>query len=118
MKAMEIIIILIYFKLATQDFNTVVSSSIFILVASWLYIPFIFNPLGVSWNKIGEDWEDCIKWLYSPIKLGISATDSWKIWRCEEQEYLRSINMVRRVTRIILALRFLAIQYGFAELVA
>ena len=57
-KAMEIIKILIYFKLAAQDFNTVVSSSIFILVASWSYIPFIFNPLAFSWNKGVEDWED------------------------------------------------------------
>nr|POE99762.1 callose synthase 1 [Quercus suber] len=118
-KAMEIIIILIYFKLVAQDFNTVVSSSILILVASRLYIPFIFNPFGFSWNKIVEDWEDWIKWLYSLIKLGISATDSWKIWWYEEQEHLRSINIMRRVTRIIiLALRFFTIQYGFVELVA
>ncbi|KAK7845306.1 callose synthase 7 [Quercus suber] len=89
-KVMEIIIILIYYKLAAQDFNIVVSSSIFILEAPWLYIPFIFNPLGFSWNKI---------------------------W-CEEQEHLRSINMVRCVTRIILALCFLAIQYSFVETVA
>lgn len=57
-KPMDILIILIYFKLVAQDFNIVVCSSMFILVASWLYIRFIFNPLGFSWNKIVEDWED------------------------------------------------------------
>ena len=116
-KAMEILLILIYFKLAAPGFNKVVSSSMFILVASWLYIPFIFNPLGFSWNKIAEDWEDWLKWLYSPLRLGISASDSWQIWWYEGQEPLKSIHVVRRVARIILALRFFAIQIGFAELV-
>lgn len=108
-KAMDILIILIYFKLAAQDINIVVCSSMFILVASWLYIYFIFNPLGFSWKKIVEDWEDWIKWLYSPIKLGILASDNWKIWWYKEQEHLKSINIVRHVARIILALSFFAI---------
>jgi len=47
-KAMDILIILIYFRLDAQDFNIVVCSSMFILVASWLYICFVFNPLGFS----------------------------------------------------------------------
>ncbi|KAK7844435.1 callose synthase 11 [Quercus suber] len=45
------------------------------------------------------------------------AIYSWKIWWYEGQEHLKSINIVRRVARIILALCFFAIQYGFAELV-
>ena len=116
-KGMEILLMLVFFGFAAPDFNTVVSSSLFILVASWLYTPFLFNPLGFSWNKIVEDWEDWRKWLNSPVRFEFSEATSWKVWWNYEQQHLRRITACGRVIRTILALRFFAIQYGFAKLV-
>lgn len=40
-----------------------ITFSMWFLVASWLFAPFLFNPSGFEWQKIVEDWDDWNKWM-------------------------------------------------------
>lgn len=42
---------------------TLITVSMWFLVATWLFAPFLFNPSGFEWQKIVEDWDDWNKWI-------------------------------------------------------
>ncbi|XP_057496432.1 callose synthase 5 [Actinidia eriantha] len=116
-KALEIMILLISYRIygLTSDSPTayiLLSVSMWFLVISWLFAPFLFNPSGFEWQKIVEDWEDWTKWISSHGGIGVPAAKSWESWWEEEQEHLKSTGFVGRFLEIVLSLRFLFFQYG------
>ncbi|KAK6150749.1 hypothetical protein DH2020_015681 [Rehmannia glutinosa] len=116
-KALELMILLVVF----QAYGTAASNlsayifitfSIWFLVVSWLFAPFLFNPSGFEWQKIVEDFDDWAKWMNNRGGIGVPATKSWESWWAEEQEHLQYTGLVGRFWEIILALRFFLYQYG------
>jgi callose synthase len=83
------------------------TSSMWFLVITWLFAPFLFNPSGFEWQKIVDDWT---KWISSRGGIGVPANKAWESWWEEEREHLQSTGLLGR--GIILSLRFFIFQYG------
>ncbi|KAG1358945.1 Callose synthase 4 [Cocos nucifera] len=116
-KGLELMILLIvyrsYGKVANGTITyMLVTSSMWFLVVSWLFAPFILNPSGFEWQKIVEDWDDWTKWIGSRGGVGVPANKSWESWWVEEQEHLQYTGFLGRFWEIIFSMRFFLFQYG------
>jgi len=116
-KGMELAILLICYRLyGSAAADTIaygfLSLSMWFLVCSWLFSPFLFNPSGFEWQKIVEDWDDWTKWVNSQGGFGVPSNKSWESWWNEEQEHLQHTGLWGRIWEVILALRFFVYQYG------
>ncbi|KAK9142299.1 hypothetical protein Syun_011699 [Stephania yunnanensis] len=116
-KGLELMIMLIAYDIygsAARDSTSylLITGSIWFMVVSWLFAPFLFNPSGFEWQKIVDDWEDWTKWINKRGGIGVPATKSWESWWVEEQEHLQHTGFVGRVLEIVLSLRFFIYQYG------
>ncbi|KAG9149951.1 hypothetical protein Leryth_010026 [Lithospermum erythrorhizon] len=116
-KGLELFILLVVYMVYGQSYRAsklylFITWSMWFLVASWLFAPFVFNPSGFEWQKTVDDWTDWKKWMGNRGGIGISQDKSWESWWDSEQEHLKNTNLRGRVLEIILALRFLIYQYG------
>ncbi|XP_042413132.1 callose synthase 5-like [Zingiber officinale] len=116
-KGLELMIMLIVYQIygavATDSIAyLLLTSSMWFLVGTWLFAPFVFNPSGFEWQKIVEDWDDWSKWMNSWGGIGVPANKSWESWWDEEQEHLKSTGFLGRFWEIVLSLRFFLFQYG------
>lgn len=116
-KGIELMLLLVAYKIygsAARDTISYIllTISMWFLVSSWLYAPFIFNPSGFEWQKIVDDWDDWTKWISSRGGIGVQANKSWESWWDEEQEHLQYTGMLGRFWEIVLSLRFFIYQYG------
>ncbi|XP_051120821.1 callose synthase 9 [Andrographis paniculata] len=84
--------------------------SSWILVVSWLFAPYLFNPSGFEWQKTVEDFRDWTNWLFYRGGIGVKGEESWEAWWDEELSHIR--NFRGRVMETILSLRFFIFQYG------
>ncbi|PKU85626.1 Callose synthase 5 [Dendrobium catenatum] len=116
-KGLELMLLLIVYQIygsATTDSIAFIllTISMWFLVATWLFAPFLFNPSGFEWQKIVDDWDDWSKWINSRGGIGVPANKSWESWWEEEQEHLSSTGILGRLWEIFLSLRFFVFQYG------
>nr|KYP67853.1 Callose synthase 5 [Cajanus cajan] len=116
-KGLELAILLICYKLygaAAPGLTSygLLSISMWFLVCSWLFSPFLFNPSGFEWQKIVEDWDDWSKWISCRGGIGVPSNKSWESWWDEEQEHLQHTGIWGRIWEVILSLRFFLYQYG------
>lgn len=116
-KGLELMVLLIVYMIfgSAADGSAAylfITFSMWFLVLSWLFAPFLFNPSGFEWQKIVEDWDDWSKWITSRGGIGVPANKSWESWWDEEQEHLQFTGMLGRFWEIVLSLRFLIFQYG------
>ncbi|KAH7566057.1 hypothetical protein JRO89_XS08G0076000 [Xanthoceras sorbifolium] len=116
-KGLELTILLIcyqvYGKTATNITTyLLLTISMWFLVVSFLFAPFLFNPSGFEWQKIVDDWDDWSKWISCGGGIGVPAAKSWESWWDEEQEHLLHTGFLGRFWEIILSLRFFIYQYG------
>ncbi|KAM4117260.1 hypothetical protein ACJW30_02G110300 [Castanea mollissima] len=116
-KGLELMVLLITYRVygsAATDSGTYIffTFSMWFLVVSWLFAPFIFNPSGFEWQKIVDDWDDWTKWTSSRGGIGVPAIKSWESWWDEEQEHLQHTGFLGRLWEIVLSLRFFLYQYG------
>ncbi|XP_048434361.1 callose synthase 7 isoform X2 [Pyrus x bretschneideri] len=115
-KGLEVLILLIVFGVYGESYRSsnlfrFIIFSMWFLVASWLFAPFIFNPSSFDWQKIVDDWTEWNRWMGNRGRIGISPDKSWESWWDEEQEHLKYTGFRGRILEIILALRFLIYQY-------
>lgn len=96
----------------SSDLYIFITFSIWFLVASWLFAPFVFNPSGFDWQKTVEDWTDWKRWMGNRGGIGIAQDKSWESWWYTEQEHLKYTNIRGRILDIVLAFRFFIYQYG------
>ena len=89
-----------------------ITFSMWFLVTSWLFAPFVFNPSGFDWKKTVDDWTDWRRWMGNRGGIGVSPDKSWESWWDGEHEHLKFTNIRGRVLEIILACRFFIYQYG------
>ncbi|WOG91817.1 hypothetical protein DCAR_0311072 [Daucus carota subsp. sativus] len=116
-KGLEMAILLIIYRVYGESYrssslNLFITLSMWFLVGSWLFAPFVFNPSGFDWQKTVDDWADWKRWMGNRGGIGIAPDKSWESWWDGEQEHLKSTNLRSRVLEIILALRFFIYQYG------
>lgn len=116
-KGLELMMLLIVYNLYGSAANgsaayLFITFSMWFLVVSWLFAPFLFNPSGFEWQKIVEDWDDWSKWITSHGGIGVPANKSWESWWDEEQEHLQCTGLLGRFWEVVLSLRFFLFQYG------
>lgn len=116
-RALELLILLIVYEVYGQSYRNsklylFITASMWFLVASWLFAPFIFNPSGFDWQKTVDDWTDWKRWMGNRGGIGIQPDKSWESWWDEEQEHLKHTNIRGRILEIILSFRFFIYQYG------
>ncbi|KAM3698995.1 hypothetical protein ACJW30_06G231600 [Castanea mollissima] len=116
-KGLELFILLIVYQVYGESYRSsnlflFITFSMWFLVASWLFAPFVFNPSGFDWQKTVDDWTDWKRWMGNRGGIGISPDKSWESWWDEEQEHLKYTNIRGRILEIILAFRFFVYQYG------
>ncbi|KAJ8432608.1 LOW QUALITY PROTEIN: hypothetical protein Cgig2_032889 [Carnegiea gigantea] len=93
-KGIELMTLLIIYQLYGSAFSgsrsyVLLTGSMWFLVISWLFAPFILNPSGFEWQKIVDDWDDWTKWISNHGGIGVPANKSWESWWDEEQEHLQ-----------------------------
>ncbi|VVA90093.1 unnamed protein product [Arabis nemorensis] len=116
-KGIELMILLLVYQLFGQAYRGVVTYilitvSIWFMVVTWLFAPFLFNPSGFEWQKIVDDWTDWNKWIYNRGGIGVPPEKSWESWWEKEQEHLHHSGSRGITLEIFLALRFFIFQYG------
>ncbi|KAK7833883.1 callose synthase 3 [Quercus suber] len=116
-KGIELTILLLVYQILGQSHRGAVSHfliilSIWFMVGTWLFAPFLFNPSGFEWQKIVDDWADWNKWISNQGGIGVPPDESWESWWENEQEYLRYCGKSGVIVEILLALRFFIYQYG------
>lgn len=116
-KGLELFVLLIVYEVYGESYRSsklyfFVTFSMWFLVASWLFAPFVFNPSGFEWQKTVDDWTDWKRWMGNRGGIGIQPEKSWESWWDGEQEHLKHTNIRGRVLEIVLAFRFFLYQYG------
>lgn len=116
-KGIELLILLTVYEMFGQSYGTTVAYlfvtfSMWFMVGTWLFAPFVFNPSGFEWQKIVDDWADWSKWISNRGGIGVQGDKSWESWWDKEQEHLKYSGMRGIICEIVLALRFFIYQYG------
>ncbi|XP_011044775.1 PREDICTED: putative callose synthase 6 isoform X3 [Populus euphratica] len=116
-KGLELFILLVVYEVYGKSYRSsslylFVTLSMWILVGSWLFAPFVFNPSGFDWQKTVDDWTDWKRWMGNRGGIGIAPDKSWESWWGGEQEHLKHTNIRGWLLEIILAFRFFIYQYG------
>ncbi|XP_059651785.1 callose synthase 2-like [Cornus florida] len=116
-KAIELMILLVVYEIFGQSYRGVVAYilitvSMWFMVGTWLFAPFLFNPSGFEWQKIIDDWADWNKWINNRGGIGVLPEKSWESWWEQEQEHLRDSGKRGTIVEILLSLRFFIYQFG------
>uniref|UniRef100_A0A0E0AEQ0 1,3-beta-glucan synthase n=1 Tax=Oryza glumipatula TaxID=40148 RepID=A0A0E0AEQ0_9ORYZ len=116
-KGIELMILLVVYEIFGQSYRGAITYifitvSMWFMVGTWLFAPFLFNPSGFEWQKIVDDWTDWNKWISNRGGIGVAPTKSWESWWEKEQEPLRYSGKRGTFLEILLALRFFVYQYG------
>ncbi|GFY90431.1 callose synthase 1 [Actinidia rufa] len=116
-KALELMILLTVYEIFGLSYRGVVpyiliTVSMWFMVGTWLFAPFLFNPSGFEWQKIVDDWIDWNKWINNRGGIGVLPEKSWESWWEKEQDHLRYSGIRGIIAEILLSLRFFIYQYG------
>ncbi|KAH7511386.1 hypothetical protein JRO89_XSUnG0206500 [Xanthoceras sorbifolium] len=116
-KGLELLILLVLYGVYGNSYRSsslylFITFSMWFLVCSWLFAPFVFNPSGFDWQKTVDDWTDWKRWMGNRGGIGIQPDRSWESWWDGEQEHLKYTNIRGRILEIILVFRFFIYQYG------
>ncbi|KAL4611905.1 hypothetical protein ACB092_08G159600 [Castanea dentata] len=116
-KGIELMILLLVYQIFGHTYRSAVAYvlitiSMWFMVGTWLFAPFLFNPSGFEWQKIVDDWTDWNKWVSNRGGIGVPSEKSWESWWEEEQEHLRHSGKRGVIAEILLSLRFFIYQYG------
>ena len=116
-KGIELMILLLVFLIFGRSYRGVVAYvlitiSMWFMVGTWLFAPFLFNPSGFEWQKILDDYTDWNKWINNRGGIGVHPDKSWESWWEKEQEHLRYSGKRGIIVEILLSLRFFLFQYG------
>ncbi|XP_044492821.1 callose synthase 7-like [Mangifera indica] len=116
-KGLELFILLVLYEVYGNSYRSsnlylFITCSMWFLVGSWLFAPFVFNPSSFDWQKTVDDWTDWKRWMGNRGGIGIQTDKSWESWWAGEQEHLKHTNIRGRIFEIILICRFFIYQYG------
>nr|QKN22526.1 callose synthase 3 [Urtica dioica subsp. dioica] len=116
-KGLELMLLLVVYQIFGESYRgavayLLITISMWFMVGTWLFAPFLFNPSGFEWQKIVDDWSDWNKWISNRGGIGVPPEKSWESWWEEEQEHLRHSGKRGIIVEILLAVRFFIYQYG------
>ncbi|CAN1850902.1 Callose synthase 7 [Linum perenne] len=116
-KGLELMMLLVIYEVYGESYRSsslyfFITFSMWFLVGSWLFAPFVFNPSGFDWQKTVDDWTDWKRWMGNRGGIGIPPEKSWESWWDGEQEHLKHTNLRGRILDIMLSFRFFIYQYG------
>ncbi|KAF7154004.1 hypothetical protein RHSIM_Rhsim01G0134500 [Rhododendron simsii] len=116
-KGLELMILLLVYEIFGQSYRgsvpyILITVSMWFMVGTWLFAPFLFNPSGFEWQKIVDDWTDWNKWINNRGGIGVLPEKSWESWWEKEQEHLQYSGLRGIIAEILLSLRFFIYQYG------
>ncbi|XP_021887693.1 callose synthase 2 [Carica papaya] len=116
-KGIELLILLVVYHIFGHSYRSaivylLITATIWFMVGTWLFAPFLFNPSGFEWQKIVDDWTDWNKWINNRGGIGVPPEKSWESWWEKEQQHLRYSGLRGITTEILLAFRFFIYQYG------
>ncbi|KAF3333291.1 putative callose synthase 8 [Carex littledalei] len=116
-KGFELTFLLIVYNLFRKSYEDGVAYlmatfSTWFMALTWLFTPFLFNPMGFAWKKIVEDWADWNFWMKNPGGIGVQPDKSWESWWNTENAHLRYSGLGSKILEVVLSLRFFIYQYG------
>lgn len=116
-KGIELMILLLVYHIFGTAYKGLlayvfITVSIWFLVGTWLFAPFLFNPSGFEWQKIVDDWTDWNKWMNNSGGIGVPPDKSWESWWEKEQVHLNFSGNRGVIFEILLSVRFFLYQYG------
>ncbi|KAK9085808.1 hypothetical protein Sjap_026219 [Stephania japonica] len=116
-KGFELMLLLVVYDLFRRSYQNsmtyvLITYSIWFMLMSWLFAPFLFNPSGFDWGKIVDDWKDWNKWIKNQGGIGVHQDKSWESWWNDEQAHLQHSGFFSRILEILVSLRFFIYQYG------
>ncbi|XP_031477694.1 putative callose synthase 8 isoform X3 [Nymphaea colorata] len=116
-KGFELVFLLIVYISFCQSYQNnvtymIVTYSIWFMSLTWLFAPFLFNPSGLEWEKVVQDWFGWNKWIHNQGGIGIHPVKSWESWWDEEHAHLKYSGINGRIAEIVLSFRFFIYQYG------
>ncbi|KAK9088625.1 hypothetical protein Scep_027707 [Stephania cephalantha] len=116
-KGFELMLLLVVYDLFRRSYQNsmsyvLITYSIWFMLMSWLFAPFLFNPSGFDWGKIVDDWTDWNKWIKNQGGIGVHQDKSWESWWNDEQAHLQHSGFFARILEILVSLRFFIYQYG------
>lgn len=116
-KGIELMVLLVVYEIFGQHYRgavayVLITISMWFMVGTWLFAPFLFNPSGFEWQKIVDDWNDWNKWINNRGGIGVPSEKSWESWWEEEQEHLHHSGLRGIIFEILLSVRFFIYQYG------
>lgn len=77
-----------------------------LLIASWLFGPFWFNPLAFEWEKTLQDFEDFTEWMG---RRDSAIERCWEAWWRDENSYLDGLEKMTRGWLILGQMRYVIV---------
>ena len=119
-KGLELLVLLIVYhaygdKLRRNTnyvFSLASDVSLWLLVVSWLFAPFLFSPSCFDWLATINKWREWESWIENEGGIGVAPEKSWESWWEGEHEYLNYMRLRGKSLVVFLALRFFVYQYG------
>ncbi|OQR96424.1 callose synthase, partial [Achlya hypogyna] len=94
--------------LPTNQNYGIMSYSLWLIAATWMWAPFFFNPSGLDWDKVIEDYNDWQHWLQTKN----DSSESWVGWWTNELEYLEHSTPFSRFVQSVRKTRFFFVAFG------
>ncbi|KAH9189347.1 hypothetical protein AeNC1_008675, partial [Aphanomyces euteiches] len=94
--------------LPTNQNYGIMSYSLWLIAATWLWAPFFFNPSGFDWDKVIADYRDWQHWL----KTKNDSAESWYGWWMNELEFMEHSTGFSRFVTFVRKTRFLLLAFG------
>ncbi|RQM21561.1 hypothetical protein B5M09_014004, partial [Aphanomyces astaci] len=94
--------------LPTNQNYGIMSYSLWLIAATWMWAPFFFNPSGLDWDKCIDDYSDWQQWLTTKN----DSSESWLGWWANELEYLEHSTPFSRLVQFVRKTRFLLVAVG------
>eukprot|EP00743_Colponemidia_sp_Colp-15_P007376 GILK01007964.1.p1 GENE.GILK01007964.1~~GILK01007964.1.p1 ORF type:complete len:1684 (-),score=272.07 GILK01007964.1:169-4602(-) len=88
-----------------------ITLSLWLIVAAWLFAPFIFNPAGFSWSKNLSDYKEWHQWIQNEEDL--NQRNSWLAWWRDEISFTEHLPLSSRLLMLLRSCRFFVVSYAF-----
>jgi len=80
---------------------------------SFLYVPHLYNPMGLAWSRLTSDFTGWSRWLRSNNNHDVE--ESWYAWWKQQMEFRNGATPLNKVIILVRELRFLLLALCFAE---
>ncbi|OQR89935.1 callose synthase [Achlya hypogyna] len=94
--------------LPTNQNYGIMSYSLWLIAATWVWAPFVFNPSAFDWDLVIVGYRDWQNWLQTKN----DSAESWFGWWTNELEYLEHSTPFSRLVTFVRKTRFLLVAFG------